>query len=120
MAGAWSEFANHRYNNCANRCYYASFQAAVFALLKNGIRPAGRNHQWGHDLVQAEFVGQLVNRRKLYPADHRQTLLRNLELRQIADYRDRNVTETQARRALHRTRDLIEAIEVEDEGGEKV
>jgi uncharacterized protein (UPF0332 family) len=25
LAGAESEFANARYNNCANRCYYACF-----------------------------------------------------------------------------------------------
>ena len=26
LAGAESEYANGRYNNCANRCYYACFQ----------------------------------------------------------------------------------------------
>ena len=31
LEGAESELANRRYNNCANRCYYASFQAAVAA-----------------------------------------------------------------------------------------
>jgi len=31
LAGAESEFVNGRYNNCANRCYYASFQAAIAA-----------------------------------------------------------------------------------------
>lgn len=32
--GAESEFANRRYDNCANRCYYACFQAAISALLR--------------------------------------------------------------------------------------
>ena len=38
---AESEFANGRYNSCANRCYYACFQAAIAALLREGIRPRG-------------------------------------------------------------------------------
>ena len=29
LAGAESEYVNGRYNNCANRCYYACFQAAI-------------------------------------------------------------------------------------------
>lgn len=32
LAGAESEFSNERYNNCANRAYYAVFQAAIVAL----------------------------------------------------------------------------------------
>lgn len=37
---AESEFAAGRYNSCANRCYYRCFQAAISALLREGIRPA--------------------------------------------------------------------------------
>jgi uncharacterized protein (UPF0332 family) len=33
---AESEFANGRYNSCANRCYYACFQAAIAALIREG------------------------------------------------------------------------------------
>jgi uncharacterized protein (UPF0332 family) len=51
---AESEFVNGRYNSCANRCYYACFQAAIAALLCEGIRPRG---QWSHEFVQAQFVG---------------------------------------------------------------
>jgi len=47
VAGAESEFAAERYNNCANRCYYACFQAAIHALLKAGIQPQGKRGQWG-------------------------------------------------------------------------
>ncbi len=53
LAGAESEFANARYNNCANRCYYACFQGAVSALIRAGIRPRGNPPQWGHSYVQA-------------------------------------------------------------------
>jgi uncharacterized protein (UPF0332 family) len=31
---AESELVNGRYNSCANRCYYACFQAAIAALLR--------------------------------------------------------------------------------------
>src|SRR5882724_10006373 len=54
---AESEFANGRYNSGANRCYYACFQAAIAALLREGIRPRG---QWSHAFVQAQLVGVLI------------------------------------------------------------
>ena len=60
---AESEFVNGRYNSCANRCYYACFQAAIAALLHEGIRPRG---QWSHAFVQAQLVGVLINQRKRY------------------------------------------------------
>lgn len=66
LAGAESEYVNERYNNCANRCYYACFQAAIHALQQARIRPGGG--QWGHDFVQGQFIGLLINRRKGYPA----------------------------------------------------
>jgi uncharacterized protein (UPF0332 family) len=65
LAGAQSEFANDRYNNCANRAYYACFQAAVHALMEAGIRPPKGAKHWGHDFVRARFNGDLINRRKL-------------------------------------------------------
>jgi uncharacterized protein (UPF0332 family) len=71
LAGAESEFSNGRYNNCANRSYYACFQAALSAVLSAGIRPTGRIIT--HTFVDSAFVGQLVNRRKLYPSGFRDT-----------------------------------------------
>jgi uncharacterized protein (UPF0332 family) len=47
LLSAESEFVNGRYNSCANRCYYACFQAAIAALLSEGIHPAG---QWSHQV----------------------------------------------------------------------
>lgn len=109
LAGAESEFANGRYNNCANRCYYACFQAAIAALLDTSIRPSGTT-EWGHAFVQAQFGGQLINRRKLYPAALRDTLSRLLILRQSADYKREHVSQTQAARALRRASEFVEAI----------
>ena len=107
LAGAESEFINGRYNNEANRCYYACFQAAIAALVREGIQPSER--QWGHEFVHARFVGELVNRRKVYPGDLRQTLSNTLGLRQIADYVADHINQREAARALRWTRPFVEA-----------
>src|SRR5688500_11582569 len=107
LAGAESEFVNDRYNNSANRSYYAVYQAAIFALLAAGIRPLGAMDHWGHDYVQAQFVGQLINRRKRYPADLRNTLEQNYRLREAADYRRESVTEVRAARAVRRAETFV-------------
>jgi hypothetical protein len=52
LAGADSEFAQGRYDNCANRCYYACFQAAIWALDRAGIRPQGASGEWSHAMVR--------------------------------------------------------------------
>jgi uncharacterized protein (UPF0332 family) len=108
LGGAQSELINGRFNNCANRCYYACFQAAIAALLGAAIQPRGA--QWGHDFVQAEFNGQLINRRKLYPVSLRNTLEQNYRLRETADYRSDHVDEVRAARAVRRTEDFVEAV----------
>jgi uncharacterized protein (UPF0332 family) len=107
LLSAESEFANGRYNSCANRCYYACFQAAIAALLAKGIRPAG---QWNHPFVQVQFVGVLINQRKRYDAQLRRVLADNQSLRDKADYRPDPVTATQASRALRRSRLFVTAV----------
>ena len=111
LASATSELANDRYNACANRCYYSCFQAAIVALMRAGIRPAG-GAGWGHAFVQAQFAGQLVNRRKLYPADLRDVLPRLATLRERADYRPRMVNQVEASRAVRRAQEFVEAVRV--------
>lgn len=110
LAGAQSEFINSRYNNCANRCYYAAFQAAIAALIRAGILPTGRSEEWGHDFVQAQFAGQLIHRQKRYPADLRTILGRNYLLRVKADYAHDDVLDVQASRAVARTEEFVEAV----------
>jgi uncharacterized protein (UPF0332 family) len=104
---AESEFVNGRYNSCANRCYYACFQAAIAALLREGIRPAG---QWSHAFVQAQFVGVLINHRKRYDPALRRVLADHQSLRDRADYRPELITAAQAERALRRTRTFVTAV----------
>ena len=117
LAGAESDVGNRRYNNAANRCYYACFQAAIAALLGAGIRPADPRTGWGHAFVQAQYTGQLVNRRKLYPPELRDVLERTYTLRQTAHYRRDVVSAPQARRALRRAQALVHAV---PRGGERV
>ena len=105
---AESEYVNGRYNSCANRCYYSCFQAAIVALLREGIRPRG---QWSHEFVHAQFVGVLINQRKRYDSDLRRVLADNQILRDQADYRAELVTPTQAGRALRRSRMLVTAVQ---------
>src|SRR5688500_8403250 len=83
LDSAASELANGRYNACANRAYYAAFQAAISALLAAGIRPTQAD--WGHDFVQAQFAGQLITRRKQFPSALRDTLPRLFDVRRRAD-----------------------------------
>jgi uncharacterized protein (UPF0332 family) len=109
LAGAESEHPNKRHQNSANRAYYASYQAAVAALLQAGIRPHGT--RWGHDTVQAQFAGELINRQKRYPAELRDTFDRLFLLRQTADYELELVSEIQAARAIRRARSFVAAIQ---------
>jgi uncharacterized protein (UPF0332 family) len=115
LDSAASELTNRRYNASANRAYYAVFHAAIVALLRAGIQPHGT--QWGHGFVQAQFAGQLVTRRKVYPAALRDTLPRLAELRERADYGLTHVSQTQAARAVRRAHEFLDAIQ---RGGEEL
>ena len=111
LASAESEYVNGRFNSCANRCYYACFQAAVAALARHGITPPGGSRaQWAHGFVQAQFVTQLIDRHKVYPAELRDTLNRLATLRRTADYTIDDVGRQQAERALRRARTFVETI----------
>lgn len=108
--GAKVEYEGARYNNCANRAYYACFQAAIHALQSEGIRLPGSATQWGHDFVQAQFVGQLINRRHRYETALRIVLEQNQRLRVRADYEVSPVTEILASRALQRAERFVGAV----------
>lgn len=116
LEGAESELANRRFNNCncANRCYYACFQAAIAALIAAGITARSSRGHWRHQTIHAQFVEQLINRRRRYPASLRTVLTENMKLRQEADYETDGVTQKKATRALRRSRDLVEAIRLEE------
>jgi hypothetical protein len=72
----------------------------VFDPVEYSSRPS--REVWGHDFVQAQFNGQLINRRKLYPVALRSTLNQNYILREKADYTTVNVRESRATQAVER------------------
>jgi uncharacterized protein (UPF0332 family) len=111
LAGAQSELAQQRFDNAVNRAYYACFQAAIYALLGAGIRQRGGSEVWDHAFVQARFVGDLINRRKLYASELRGDLPTIMYLRHRADYHQASVTSTQATRAVRRASRFVAAIQ---------
>lgn len=108
VAGAQGEFENGRFNNSANRSYYAVFQAAIHALQLEGFQAL--RGDWGHDFVQAQFIGQLINRRHLYDTNLRSVLTENRRLREDADYDISGVSEVRAARSLQRAERFVAAI----------
>ncbi len=70
------------YNASANRAYYAAFHAALVVLSQNGFTPI-----IDHKVVQAMFSGELINRRKIYPAHIKQSLQQLQDVRNNADYK---------------------------------
>jgi uncharacterized protein (UPF0332 family) len=110
LAGAVSEFANRRFNNCANRCYYGCFQAAVSALRDAGLAPSGERATWSHEQIQATFSRELIRRRKLIGSEFRDVLPRLYLVREAADYKEDLVSEIQAARALQRARGFLQAV----------
>jgi len=107
LAGAESEFAAGRYDNAANRGYYACYQAAVAALRRAGVPPLGGGSQWSYAAVQAQFVGRLINRRKAYPGELRDVLPFTFALRRTADYEERSLTRAQAAQGLRQARRFV-------------
>ena len=115
LEGARLAHEGGRFNNSANRSYYACFQAAIHALIVAGIVVARRDTQWNHGSIQGQFNGLLINRRHRYSADLRQTLALNYDLRADADYTDKPISEITALRALRRAERFV-AAKVQREG----
>jgi len=112
LAGAESETANGRYNNAATRAYYACYQAAIAALMSAALSQS----RWDHDYVQAQFAGQLIARRKLYPSQLRSVLSDSSQLRVQADYEQRTVGRSVAERALREARTFLNEVQGSKDG----
>ena len=108
--GARVEYEGGRYNNAANRCYYAVFQAAIHALLMEGVRLPGGGTEWSHASMDAQFTGLLVNRRHRYETSLRDVIPDNRKLREDADYTTRGVRDIRALRAVQRTERFVAAV----------
>jgi uncharacterized protein (UPF0332 family) len=105
LAGARSELRAARFNNAANRAYYAAYNAAIVALVRAGLN--SRGNFWGHDEVQARMSGDLINRRKLFPADLAQVLYDLREIREQGDYGIRIVSRRRADAAVRTTERFV-------------
>jgi len=108
LASAAADFAAGRYNSCANRAYYAAFQAAVAALIYTGVRRRGR--RWEHRHVIAEVSGTLVRRRHLLPAAARISLSELLEARRTADYAPTGLSRRASQRGLRQATLFVQAV----------
>jgi uncharacterized protein (UPF0332 family) len=110
LAGAESDLQHGRTNSCARSAYYACFHAAIAALLQAGLTPPEPARGCGHDWVHASFVGQMIQRRKIYPANLRRTLPDLLALRHKAHYRATHVSQREAQRAVLSAQALVQAV----------
>ena len=110
VTGARSEFEASRFNNCANRCYYAVFQAGIHALILEGVRLPGGGTEWSHAFVDSNFSGLLVNRRHRYETSLRSVIADNRTLREDADYTTGSVNAVRASRALQRAERFVAAV----------
>ena len=102
-------FENGLYNACTNRTYYAALHAAVATLAHRGIR----RNKIDHGQVQADFSGELIKRRKIYPAKFRSYLYNMQLVRNKADYSADNISRKRAGRWLARIKELIGLIKKE-------
>ncbi|MFQ5632767.1 MAG: HEPN domain-containing protein [bacterium] len=104
-------FENGHFNACANRMYYAMFQAGFAALLKFGISPP--KGKIGHDWLQANFSQHLIRQRKVFPAKFRSYLNDVQRIRDTADYRDICVSKKHASKELRTAQTFVKTIHSE-------
>ena len=94
------------FNACANRAYYAALQAAVAAIAHAGIR----SNRIDHGRVQADFSGELIQRRKSYPSKFKSYLSNMQFIRDKDDYTENSVSKEIAERMgiLHFRRKVVD------------
>ena len=107
VTGASVEYEGGRFNNSANRSYYAVFQAGIHALQLEGVRLPGGGTEWSHAFVDSQFTGLLVNRRHVYESNLRDVIRDNRKLREDADYTTGSVSQVRASRALQRAERFV-------------
>jgi len=111
LAAAQLCFDNGRFNACANRLYYAMFQAGIAAMVKHGLLKP--DAQVGHDWLQSNFSGQLIKQRKVFPAKFRSYLSEAYLLRVVADYETRFAGKDNVSRTLKKAKEFVNAINTE-------
>ncbi len=102
-------FDNGLYNACANRSYYAALHAVVAALAHRGIS----RDKIDHGQVQADFSGELIKRRKVYPSRFKSCLPDLQFVRNQADYSSESVSRQRAYKRLSLSEEFVGFIEKE-------
>lgn len=111
LRGAESESAQGRFDNTANRAYYACFQAAVAALMAAGVpTKTDAGGVISHQAVHSGFSGLLIQRRKLYPPHLRSVLQDLLRDRILADYRPAPISSARAGRVVHQCQTFVSEV----------
>ena len=93
------------YDPSANRAYYAAFDAAFVACLHFGIPVAP-----DHAKVLSAFCGELVARRKIFPADMKKMLYDLQTVRIRADYGSPLVPKHTARTSIKTAQTILSTI----------
>jgi uncharacterized protein (UPF0332 family) len=102
-------YDSQKYNACANRAYYAAFQAAIAALVHAGIT----FDRISHEALQGKYSGELIRRRKIYPNKFRSYLMDLQSVRDDADYDLIFVSKKVAGRQVKKAKEFVAAIEKE-------
>ena len=105
LRSAEKAFDDAAYNACANRAYYAAYQAAIAVLRAKGFTP-----KTDHEVVQAMFSSELINRRKVFPSRLKSYLPNLQTLRNVADYEPVEITKRQAHFQLKQAQEFITII----------
>jgi uncharacterized protein (UPF0332 family) len=87
------------------------FQAAIAALLHNGLKRGKYDHKW----VQSEFNERLIKRKKVYPGRIKPYLMEMQLIRNTADYEQRSISKKDASDQLRKAQEMIGLIEKEIE-----
>ncbi len=104
-------FKGGHFNACANRLYYAMFQAGIAALEKFRVKLPEK--VVGHGWVQATFSEQLIRRRKIFPAKFSSYLTDAYRVREIADYRMSSISKKVVSRELRKANEFLASIKKE-------
>lgn len=97
------------YNAAANRAYYATFQAAVAALLHVGIS-LEIGDRISHQAVHSSFATELIQRRKIYPGHFKSYLIELQVVRNKADYRAESLSKSLASQQVKRAQELVASV----------
>ncbi len=112
LASAKDDLAKKRFNSCANRAYYACYQAAVALLLKYNVTPAGEKELRKHGAVQSQ-IAVLIKRKKILPTNQRDVLSELIGVRITADYFASSVPKRAAKQALKKAEEFVKLISQE-------